>query len=169
MDLKKLALCMALGSTAVTDALRPERRAFPFKTEITEAGSYAASEAGMDFVVSGSISGALAFSGDVPYRVTLSGASLAETLALSGDSILSVADNLTIGASSVIDFGRASDDPAPNARVPVATAGGTLTAPGRVKAVNTGDGRDFCHYHLAVEDGILYAYPTVDAMTIIIR
>lgn len=94
MDLKKLALCMALGGTAVfavadeTDALRPEHRAFPFKTEITEAGSYAASETGTDFVVTGSISGALTFSGDVPYRVTLSGASLAKTLTLSGDAQL---------------------------------------------------------------------------------
>ena len=106
MDLKKLALCMALGGTAVfavadeTDALRPERRAFPFKTEIAEAGSYAASEAGTDFVVSGSISGALTFSGDVPYRVTLSGASLAKTLTLSGEATLWLVGDSAIETAS---------------------------------------------------------------------
>ena len=43
---------------------------------------------GTDFVVSGTISSALTFSSDVPYRVTLDGAAVSETITLAGDATL---------------------------------------------------------------------------------
>lgn len=62
-------------STTAFAAERPELRAYPYKTSVTEGGTYAnGSTVGTDFVISGTISSALTFSSDVPYRVTLDGA-----------------------------------------------------------------------------------------------
>lgn len=61
-------------STTAFAVERPELRAYPYKTSVTEGGTYAnESTVGTDFVVSGTISSALTFSSDVPYRVTLDG------------------------------------------------------------------------------------------------
>ena len=78
----------ALAALAAAAAERPELTAFPFKESVTSGGTYAATSEGTDFVVSGEISKALAFSGDVPYRVTLSGADLSEPITLAGDAQL---------------------------------------------------------------------------------
>ena len=115
MNLKKTLLCIAAGIalSAALAADRPELLAFPYKTDVTESGSYAAADAGTDFIVSGSVSGALTFSGDVPYRVTLSGASLSKTMTLSGDaqlwlvgdSSLETASTIAISSSGTLTIG----------------------------------------------------------------
>ena len=65
---------------------RPELLAFPFRESVSAGGTYAAgSTVGTNFVVSGAISSALTFSGSVPYRVTLSGATITKSVTLSGD------------------------------------------------------------------------------------
>lgn len=70
-------------------AERPETLAFPFRESVTSGGTYAAGETvGTNFVVSGEISSALAFSGSVPYRVTLSDATITKAVTLSGDAQL---------------------------------------------------------------------------------
>ena len=88
-------------SAALADA-RPELPAFPYKTDVTESGSYAAADEGTDFIVSGSVSGALTFSGAVPYRVTLSDASLSKTMTLSGDAQLWLVGDSSLETSSTI-------------------------------------------------------------------
>ena len=88
-------------SAALADA-RPELLAFPYKTDVTESGSYAAADEGTDFIVSGSVSGALTFSGAVPYRVTLSDASLSKTMTLSGDAQLWLVGDSSLETSSTI-------------------------------------------------------------------
>ncbi len=83
-----LYLSAVLGLT-VCAADRPEAKAFPFKTSVTAGGTYAnGSTVGTDFVVSGTITSALTFSSDVPYRVTLNGATVSKTITLSGDATL---------------------------------------------------------------------------------
>ena len=79
----------AIASSAFADVAdgRPELLAFPFK-ETVAAGSHEASTVGTNFVVSGSVTSALTFSGDVPYRVTLSGATITKAVTLSGDAQL---------------------------------------------------------------------------------
>ena len=79
----------AILFTAACAADRPEMRAFPFKTSVTAGGEYVNDGTpGMDYVVSGTISSALTFSSDVPYRVTLDGADLSAPLELEGDATL---------------------------------------------------------------------------------
>ena len=71
--------------TGILDT-RPELLAFPFRESVSAGGTYAAgSTVGTNFVVSGAISSALTFSGSVPYRVTLSGATITKSVTLSGD------------------------------------------------------------------------------------
>jgi len=80
------AICMSAFA-----AERPETLAFPFRESITSGGTYAAGETlGTNFVVSGEISSALTFSGSgsVPYRVTLSDATITKAVTLSGDAQL---------------------------------------------------------------------------------
>ena len=80
------ALAAAMRGEAAT---RPESGAFPFKTPVVEGGTYdAGDEVGVDFVVTGDISSALSFSGNEPYRVTLSDATVTKTISLSGDAQL---------------------------------------------------------------------------------
>ena len=83
-------------STTALAAERPELLAYPFKTSVTEGGTYAnGGTVGTDFVVSGTISSALSFSSDVPYRVTLDGATVSQCITLSGDATLwLVGDNV---------------------------------------------------------------------------
>ena len=73
--------------SAILDA-RPELLAFPYKVAVTAAGSYEASTAGVDFVVSGSIAGDIAVTASETCRVTLSGATVAGTIAIDGDAQL---------------------------------------------------------------------------------
>lgn len=83
--------------TVAFAASRPELRAYPFKTSVTAGGTYAnGSTVGTDFVVSGTITSELTFSSDVPYRVTLNGATVYKTITLSGDAEL-----MLVGANSV--------------------------------------------------------------------
>ena len=92
-------------STTALAAERPELLAYPFKTSVTEGGMYAnGGTVGTDFVVSGTISSALSFSSDVPYRVTLDGATVSQCITLSGDATLwLVGDNVieTTAATAV--------------------------------------------------------------------
>lgn len=96
-------------STTAFAVERPELRAYPYKTSVTEGGTYAnGSTVGTDFVVSGTISSALTFSSDVPYRVTLDGAAVSETITLAGDATLwLVGDNVieTTAATAVSSTG----------------------------------------------------------------
>lgn len=104
MKAKTMTALFAAGfamSAALADA-RPELLAFPYKTNVAESGSYTAAAEGTDFVVSGSVSGALTFSGDVPYRVTLSDASLSKTMTLSGDAQLWLVGDSSLETSSTI-------------------------------------------------------------------
>ena len=76
-------------STTAFAVERPELRAYPYKTSVTEGGTYAnGGTVGTDFVVSGTISSALTFSSDVPYRVTLDGAAVSQSVTLSGDALI---------------------------------------------------------------------------------
>jgi hypothetical protein len=89
----RAALCAAATLAAATPArattTRPETDAFPFRVAVSSGGTYASgSGVGTNYVVSGTISKALTFSGDVPYRVTLSGATISKTITLSGDAQL---------------------------------------------------------------------------------
>jgi predicted RecA/RadA family phage recombinase len=83
-----LVALAALCAVAAWSAERPEMYAFPFKTEVGGGGEYAAEGEGSDFVLSGSIVGDVALSGDSLYRVTLSNATVAGTLTLAGDAQL---------------------------------------------------------------------------------
>ena len=87
-NLFRLFLAAGIGLAAHA-AERPETKAYPFKTSVTAGGTYANGGAmGTDYVVSGTISSALTFSSDVPYRVTLDGATLAAPITLGGDATL---------------------------------------------------------------------------------
>ncbi len=87
-NLIRLFLAAGIG-LAVSAADRPELLAYSFKTSVTAGGTYANGNAvGTDYVVSGTISSALTFSSDVPYRVTLDGATLAAPIKLGGDATL---------------------------------------------------------------------------------
>ena len=73
----------------VSAAERPERAVYPFKTAITSGGTYRNGDTvGTDFVVSGTITSPLAFTSDVPYRVTLDGATVSAPVTLDGDVTL---------------------------------------------------------------------------------
>ena len=95
--------------TVAFAASRPELRAYPFKTSVTAGGTYAnGSTVGTDFVVSGTITSELTFSSDVPYRVTLNGATVSKTITLSGDATLwLVGDNAveTTAATAISSTG----------------------------------------------------------------
>ena len=83
------ALAAALSAAQAPAADRPETSAYPFREAVAAAGgSYAATTVGTNFVVSGTISEALSFSGSEPYRVTLSGATVSKTITLSGEAQL---------------------------------------------------------------------------------
>ena len=89
-SIKVVALAM-MGTMylAATAAERPERAAYPYKTAVTAGGTYAnGSTVGTDFVVSGTVTSALTFNSDVPYRVTLDGATLTAPITLGGDATL---------------------------------------------------------------------------------
>ena len=98
MDMRKnripalAMMAVAMGgivANAAFGAARPELAAYPCKTVVTAGGTYAnGSAAGTDFVVSGTITSALAFSSDVPYRVTLDGATVSAPVTLGGDATL---------------------------------------------------------------------------------
>ncbi len=78
---------MAAGATFAAE--RPELMAYPSKESVTAAGSYSnSSTVGRDYVISGTVSGELTFSSDVPYRVTLDDATLDGTITLGGDATL---------------------------------------------------------------------------------
>ena len=88
-------------STTAFAAERPELRAYPFKTSVTEGGTYAnGSTVGTDFVVSGTITSELTFSSDVPYRVTLNGATVSKPITLSGDATLWLVGDNTVETTS---------------------------------------------------------------------
>ncbi len=90
--MKTQHLAAALAAAIATSAFaadRPELIAYPVKTDVSASGSYDnGSAVGTDYVVSGTISGALTFSSDVPYRVTLDNATLDSTMTLGGDATL---------------------------------------------------------------------------------
>ncbi len=76
-----LALAALGGASAPASAAdRPERLAFPFREAVSAAGTYEAATVGTNFVVSGTISGALTFAGEEPYRVTLRGATVTKAM-----------------------------------------------------------------------------------------
>lgn len=113
MNVKKekligLMLSGAICLSAIA-AERPELTAYPYKTTVTNGGTYANESAvGTDFVVSGTITSELTFSSDVPYRVTLNGATVYKTITLSGDATLwLVGDNAveTTSATAISSSG----------------------------------------------------------------
>ena len=87
---KAIALVISVAACfAATAAGRPELAAYPYKTAVTSGGTYAnGNTVGTDFVVSGTITSALTFSSDVPYRVTLNGATVSAPVTLGGDATL---------------------------------------------------------------------------------
>ena len=103
-----LVLSVAICLFAIA-AERPELIAYPYKTAVTSGGTYANESAvGTDFVVSGTITSELTFSSDVPYRVTLNGATVSKTITLSGDATLwLVGDNAveTTSATAISSSG----------------------------------------------------------------
>ncbi len=99
-----LAAGIGLAAHAVD---RPETKACPFKTSVTAGGTYANGNAlGTDYVVSGTISSALTFSSDVPYRVTLDGATLAAPITLGGDATLWLKGASALVTSKAAEIGR---------------------------------------------------------------
>ena len=89
------AACLAAAAAG-----RPELAAYPYKTVVTSGGTYAnGSTVGTDFVVSGTITSALTFSSDVPYRVTLNGATVSAPVTLGGDATLWLKGTSTITTS----------------------------------------------------------------------
>ncbi len=107
---KTICFSLAVGiGLAVCAADRPETKAYPYKTNVTAGGTYAnGSAVGTDYVVSGTITSALTFSSDVPYRVTLNGATISKTITLSGDATLwLVGDNAveTTAATAISSTG----------------------------------------------------------------
>ncbi len=113
MNVKKekligLMLSGAICLSAIA-AERPELTAYPYKATVTNGGTYANESAvGTDFVVSGTITSELTFSSDVPYRVTLNGATVSKTITLSGDATLwLVGDNAveTTAATAISSSG----------------------------------------------------------------
>lgn len=82
-----LALAAVFAASAPA-ADRPELSAYPFKTEMSADGDYAADGIGWDFVLSGAIEGDVSVTGVEPFRVTLSNATLNGSLALTGDAQL---------------------------------------------------------------------------------
>ena len=96
MNLKNLALCMAVGYMAVSAVAdetgilddRPELLAFPNDVNITEAGEYTTDEAGTEFILSGTIDGDVAITASEACRVTLSDATLTGVLSIAGDAQL---------------------------------------------------------------------------------
>ena len=85
---------------ATVGAERPELAAYPYKTSVTAGGTYAnGSMVGTDFVVSGTITSALTFSSDVPYRVTLDGATVSAPVTLGGDATLWLKGTSTVTTS----------------------------------------------------------------------
>lgn len=103
-----MASIAVLCALAAWGAERPELYAFPFKTEIGGAGEYAAEGVGCDFVLSGNIEGDVELSGKELYRVTLSNATVAGTLALAGDAQLwLVGENRieSVAASAIVAGG----------------------------------------------------------------
>ena len=97
------AVCIGTLTSVAGDILagRPELMSFPFRESVTAGGTYVAgSTVGTNFVVTGSISKALSFSGDVPYRVTLSGATITKAVTLSGDAQLWLEGDNSIDVSS---------------------------------------------------------------------
>ena len=110
--LKTVLAAAFVASAAFAD--RPELLAFPFREGVTSGGTYAAgSTVGTNFVVSGSISKALTFSGDEPYRVTLSGATITKAVTLSGDAqiwlegenAIEVSDKIAITSTGTLTIG----------------------------------------------------------------
>jgi len=92
------AACLAAKATE-----RPELTAYPYKTAVTSGGTYAnGSTVGTDYVVSGTISSALTFSSDVPYRVTLDGATVSKKISLSGDATLWLIGDNTVETTSTV-------------------------------------------------------------------
>ena len=107
-------------STTAFAVERPELRAYPFKTSVTEGGTYAnGSTVGTDFVVSGTISFALTFSSDVPYRVTLDGAAVSETITLAGDATLWLVGDNVIETTAATATGSGIDFRSGFSRIPL--------------------------------------------------
>ena len=76
-------------SNGVCAAERPELTVYPYKTTVTAGGTYSnGSSEGTDFIVRGTITSALSFSSDVPFRVTLDGATVSAPVTLNGDATL---------------------------------------------------------------------------------
>jgi predicted esterase len=110
------ALLAAGWTSTAFGADRPELRAYPFKTRITEGGTYDNGETvGTDYVVSGRITQALTFKSAVPFRVTFADATVTRMVTISGDAVL------WLGGTSQISV---SDKTA------ISASGGTLTVGG---------------------------------------
>jgi len=118
---KAIALVISgAACLAATAAGRPELAAYPYKTAVTSGGTYTnGSAVGTDFVVNGKITSALTFSSDVPYRVTLDGATVSAPVTLGGDA------TLWLKGTSVITTSKAA----------ALTSTGTLTVGGTGSAV----------------------------------
>lgn len=96
--LRLAALCALPLAASAKD--RPELMAFPFSESVTSGGTFAAgSTVGTNFVVSGEISSELVFSGDVPYRVTLSDATISKAVTISGNAQLWLEGESSISVS----------------------------------------------------------------------
>lgn len=118
-----LVMSMVAGRGFAAES-RPEYYAFPYKTAITKAGTYTAATVGCDFVLSGTIAGAVKVTATQPCRVTLNNVTLTGSIAITGDAFLNA-----VGSNTLVNTGAT-----------VVSATGTLTLGGDGIAVVNGGG-----------------------------
>ena len=116
----------------------PECVAFPHKTTVTAAGSYAASDIGRDFVLTGTISGTITITATEVCQVTLRNLSLTGSLTIKGDAILRLEGTSALG----------------NDGKNVLTADGSLILCGTGSATLTGGGAKKANAVLYVTDSL---------------
>ena len=95
------------------------------------------------------------------------GITVTNRLYASAGSYLSVDGGLTIGDHTKVDFGVASGETPSRTWFPVAAAGGSISVPSRLRAVNGGEGISRANTYVA--DGVLYMRPASSMLMVIIR
>ena len=95
------------------------------------------------------------------------GITVTNKLYASAGSYLTVDGDLTIDSHTKVDFCVASGNASSKAWFPVAAAGGTITVPSRLRAVNGGESIAYANAYVA--DGVLYMRPASSMLMVIIR
>ena len=94
------------------------------------------------------------------------GITVTDMLYASDSSYLSVDGNVTIAEGAKVDFGAAPGTRPARYWTPVMTAGGTITVPASIKAVNAGKA-PYCDTF--VQDGVVYMRESNSAFMLIVR